>query len=69
MKTVSKTHISVKSYGQNEPWIKIMAISFVFGADFGEIRGFLRQRFPLEFRGHIYVLESGGQKEWEWIGS
>ena len=33
MKTVSKTHISIKIYGKKMPWTKIMAISFVLLAD------------------------------------
>ena len=56
VKTVSKTHFSVKSYGQNKLWTKMMAIFFVFWAIFGRKRGFQGKHFPCEFRADLYVF-------------
>ena len=47
VKTVSKTHISIKSYGQKKYYTKIMAIFFVFWADFGWNKGFLKAALPI----------------------
>ena len=46
-KTVSKMHISMKSYGQKKPRTKIKAISFVFWANFEWNKGFLKAALPV----------------------